>query len=157
LSNGSYFCFMTKQQVIEAIARQLNKTIAALTEAVVQAQNSANQEDKSSAGDKYETGRAMAQNTRDMYATQLTKAKQQLQEFEKCQNLPVSGIIGMGSLVQTSQAWYYLGAGLGAMNTSEGMVMSLSPIAPFAKVLLGKKQGDTIVFMDKVQEVLQVF
>ena len=43
-------------------------------EAMDGAQQSANQEEKSSAGDKYETGRAMAQIARDQAAQQLDEA-----------------------------------------------------------------------------------
>ena len=52
-------------------------------EAISGAQNSANEETKSSAGDKYETGRAMAQLEIEKNMTQLAEAKRLKQTLEQ--------------------------------------------------------------------------
>jgi len=45
---------------------------------ILDAQNAANNEDKSSAGDKHETSRALSQNTRDLNARILVEIKNDL-------------------------------------------------------------------------------
>jgi hypothetical protein len=51
-------------------------------EQILDAQNAANSEDKSSAGDKHETGRALSQNTRDLNARILSEIKHDIGIFE---------------------------------------------------------------------------
>jgi hypothetical protein len=55
-----------KQAIKAACIALLEKRLAISQLAMDQAQESANSDDKSSAGDKYETGRAMGQRDRDM-------------------------------------------------------------------------------------------
>jgi hypothetical protein len=55
----------------------IDKRIAGAREAIQIAQDSANEETKSSAGDKYETGRAMAQLEIEKNTTQLEEALKQ--------------------------------------------------------------------------------
>jgi hypothetical protein len=66
-----------KQDVIDYIKNQLEERMQAAWGAMQAAQASANEESKSSAGDKYETARAMGQLDRDMYARQYEQARQE--------------------------------------------------------------------------------
>src|ERR1700761_8776247 len=52
----------------------IGQRIATANESMTQAQEAANNEEKSSAGDKYETGRAMGHLQKDMHARQLAEA-----------------------------------------------------------------------------------
>ena len=61
----------------------INQRIANAKSAVSQAQDAANSSDKSTAGDKYETSRAMGQIDSDMNSKQLLEAEQELSFLEK--------------------------------------------------------------------------
>ena len=117
----------------------------------------ANQEEKSSAGDKYETGRAMSQNLRDLNARQFEEAKVALKAFEKSIQNQEFKTAESGALIQTSEFLYFLGPGLGKISIPEGPeVISLSPIAPLGKLFLGKKKGQSIEFQKRKIEILTI-
>jgi hypothetical protein len=156
MAKASYFCSMTKVFIEESIAKQLQQNIDTLKLAVNQAQESANNEGKSSAGDKYETGRAMAQNTRDLYAGQLQKAQELLALFSTLQTKAPTEQIALGNIVQTNSAWYYIGIGLGVLSTENGPLVCLSAQAPLAILFLGKKVGESVVVGGKSQEIISV-
>src|SRR5882757_8326661 len=74
--------------------------IAAAKEAIEQAQQAANQEEKSSAGDKYETGRAMGHLQKDMHARQLA---------ENAKELATLHSINVDTLYPAANAGAYIG------------------------------------------------
>ncbi|MCL6266534.1 3-oxoacyl-ACP synthase [Flagellimonas myxillae] len=120
-------------------------------------QESLDSESKSSAGDKHETGRAMVQLEQE-------KLGQQQMELDKMQKVlqqvnldaPTSKV-GLGNLVQTSSASYFIAISAGVGKTDGfGPVYCISAGTPIAKLLLGKSQGDTFLFKGKEHDILQV-
>ncbi|MBZ9626938.1 hypothetical protein LB450_02375 [Psychroflexus sp. CAK1W] len=108
--------------------------------------NSLLSETKSSAGDKHETGRAMLQLERE-------KAGQQLAEIEKLRTLLSKiniqerpGKVGVGSLVFTSEAHYFIAVSLGALQTDAQTVYAISPVTPIGQLLMGRQEGDELSF-----------
>ena len=70
---------------------------------------------KSSAGDKHETGVAMAQLEQE-------KLRYQIHEFQKMQDIvqkinpsKTNSKINLGSLVETDKGWFYISVGLGSV------------------------------------------
>jgi hypothetical protein len=61
---------LKKENIIATAQNLLNSKLIELEKAIFNVQNAANEESKSSMGDKYETGRAMAQNDRAMLENQ---------------------------------------------------------------------------------------
>jgi len=114
--------------------------IAAAKEAIEQAQQAANQEEKSSAGDKYETGRAMGQIDTEMNARQLEEARR---ELEIIHSIPLEALhtkIGPGSVVVTDGLVFFISLGLGNKNMHGNKIALLSPKAPIAGFLKGKEK-----------------
>jgi hypothetical protein len=125
--------------------------------AMQQAQDAANQEEKSSAGDKFETGRAMSQQNKDMNARQLEAARLQWQQL---QIVPVDSVqekFTLGALARINGQYYFLSAGLGAIFVYNQQVWFLSPMAPLSKVLFQKQAGDSVVFQGKTMNLEEVF
>lgn len=126
------------------------------------AQESANSEDKSSAGDKYETSRAMGQLDRDMNAKQLAEAQTELHALMKINIELLSEIAIAGSMVETNHGIYFIAAGIGAVEFPPGViprhskVVILSPKAPLALAMLGKKRGDVFLFNEKKFEIVAI-
>jgi len=146
-----------KQEVLSSIKNLLAARVETARKAMNEAQAAANEEGKSSAGDKYETGRAMAQNLRDMNALQLSQALAALESFEKIAIPFPSDKIRAGSLIQTQENWYFLGAGLGKMETPTlKNLFALSLSAPLGQAFLGKKPGQEVQFMGKTLTILSV-
>src|SRR6186713_2100967 len=127
--------------------------ITAAREAINQAQEAANQEGKSSAGDKYETGRAMNHLQKDMFSRQLaeyTKEQAALHavNVETCYPAAVTG-----ALIECGDLAFFMAAGLGKQVIDGKTVLFLSPQAPLASLLLHKKKGDTLSFANSTYTI----
>jgi len=72
-----------KQQIIHHIQQVLDKKIETAQQAIVSANESRDNETKSSVGDKYETGRTMMQFELEKYQLQKNKAENQKIELLK--------------------------------------------------------------------------
>lgn len=126
------------------------------TEAMRAAQESANSETKSSAGDKYETGRAMAQLERDRHAQLLADAQRMLADLEKINPDATSLIVVPGSLVQTARGSFYISISAGKLTVDGADYFAVSAASPIGALLLGKRAGDAVVFNRMNYTVLSV-
>ena len=121
------------------------------------AQESSNTETKSSAGDKYETGRAMAQQERDRHAMQLHEAQMLLAVLQKINPKLPSDTVRIGALVSTTLGLFYIGIGAGKLATADGEdFLAVSLAAPIVVALSGKRAGERVVFNGKKVQVLAV-
>ncbi len=121
------------------------------------AQESSNSETKSSAGDKYETGREMANQERDRHAAQLHEAQKLLADLQKINPELPSDTVRPGALVATSLGLFYLSIGVGKLQTAAGQdFFAVSPIAPLVLALAGKRGGEEVIFNGKQVRVLAV-
>jgi hypothetical protein len=161
-----YFYFMKrgdeekilfKQKIHEACLDVLRQRIYESSLAMQDAQNSANSEDKSSAGDKYETGRAMSQLARDMNARQLEEAKTALAQAEKLPVQQVYDRIVNGAVAICEGFTFFIGIGLGLKEIDGKQVILLSSSAPLMHELLNKKAGDSIFFKGEKRILKEVF
>lgn len=145
-----------KNKLYEHCRAALQKRIMTSMEAIRMAQASANEETKSSAGDKYETGRAMAQLEIEKNMQQLHEAQREMKILESISPDASSMKVALGSLVATDQGNYFVAVSVGVINVegkSYGVVSAQSPIG---KMLMGKSKGDTYMFNNKLYTVQSV-
>lgn len=109
-------------------------------------QEDANKESKSSAGDKYETGRAMAQLQKDNASRQLGSLLQLKKVLDEL-HLTHHDDVQLGSLVQTDSIVFFVSISLSEQ--LEGGVYAISPVSPLCKEFLGKRKGDKVLFRNK--------
>jgi len=130
------------QQFVEKRISNARQELHAVREAV-------ENEKSSSAGDKYNTDRAMIQIEIEKYERQLTEAR----KLEKAMNLisieRCYDNVDLGSLVDTNIGSYFFSIGMGKINTEEGWIYAISPASPLGQHLLGKKAGDQVNFNNK--------
>lgn len=124
--------------------------------AISSAQDAANSETKSTAGDKHDTARAMMQldvEQKSKQQAEAEKLKMALAQFS-----PHSGKseIGLGSLVQTNGANYYISVSAGKLEIEGVLYFAVSPISPIAQVMKGMRKGDGFKFNGKRFEILEV-
>ncbi len=134
----------------------VQERIQTATEAMQSAQESANSESKSSAGDKYETGRAMAQLERDRHAQLLADAKRMLADLEKIDPVTTTSIVVPGSLVRTLRGTFYLAISAGKLTLDGADYFAVSVASPIGALLMGKRVGETVTFNKMGYEVLEV-
>ncbi len=148
---------MTFKEELYAYCHQVVDERIALTKRLIQeAQQAANQDSKSSMGDKYET-------SREMMALEMRKAGEQLGEAGKLKQVlseltfeQSSEKIRLGSLVSTSIGEFYLSVSLGKLTLKEREVFVLSVVSPLGKELLEKKSGDSFSFNKRLIEIRSV-
>lgn len=135
-----------KTQLHLQCVNKVDQRISELKHILKEAQQAANNETKSSAGDKHETARAMAQLETEKLSAQLTdalKLKQSLDVINPKNNHPQ---IGSGSLVFTNRTIFYLAVSLGKINVENQDYFVISSVSPIGQQLLSKKEKDSFTF-----------
>lgn len=145
-----------KDALIKQCHQYVAERIDTARKAMEEAQESANSESKSSAGDKYETGRAMAQLERDRHAQQLDGALTLERELSRINVEKEYTIVQPGSLVETSRGQFFISISAGKLTVGKTDVFAVSPGSPIAVVLAGRKAGDTVMFNKLLYEVKRV-
>lgn len=125
--------------------------------AMQSAQESANSEGKSSAGDKYETARAMGQLDRDMNARQMEEARKELSFLHSIEIDKLHPKVKTGSFVRTSKGDFFIGTGLGILDVDGQKIGFLSPASPMASALAKYKKGERVKFNNTGIDILEVF
>ncbi|HEV7230532.1 MAG TPA: transcription elongation factor [Bacteroidia bacterium] len=146
-----------KQDLRDACIAILQKRVDTSALAMQQAQESANSDDKSSAGDKYETGRAMGQRDHAMHAAQMQQARQELALIKSIPFDQLHTQAGMGSVVVCRDYIFFISLGLGFIENKGRKVALLSAQAPLAAALKMKKKGDSFLLNGRTVEMLDVF
>ena len=135
-----------KKRLLEQYVEMIEQRIAAAAIAIENAQSAANAEEKSSAGDKYETSRAMSHLEKDMYSRQLLANQQELKTLLNVDCDKIYDSINIGSIIFCKDCAFFIAAGLGKINFEGIVVYLVSPIAPMAKLLFNKKAGAVFSF-----------
>jgi transcription elongation GreA/GreB family factor len=133
-----------KQKLKSECMRILGERLRMAREAMLDAQESANTQDKSAAGDKFETARAMGQSDRDMNARQVEQAQKDLASL---QTLNIEGeysAVGPGALVECDNGDYFISTGLGMVEVDAKRIFAVSPASPMAVLMMGKRKGDVV-------------
>ncbi len=145
-----------KAQLLALCVDYVNQRIATSKQAMDDAQAAANEEGKSSAGDKYETGRAMAQIERDKAAEQLNEALKLKNVLDGLDSLIVNDSVRLGSVVETTNSNFYLAISAGKLLIEGNEYLVISPNSPIGKMLLNLKVNDTFRFNSKEEIVRRI-
>ena len=131
----------SKKSEIHANLRSiLEKTLEEARKEYVLAKESRDSDTKSSAGDKFETGREMMQKEMDKLSALVDNTRYSLSKLDRLANLPPAAVITEGSLVETDQESYFISIGYGKLDA----VYAISIESPLGVVLKGKKVGDRV-------------
>jgi len=147
---------MIKNELHAACQAYVQQRIDAAQQAMQAAQESANNETKSSAGDKYETGRAMAQEERNRNAVQLQEALKLQAELARIDPEISSDTVRPGALARTSLGRFYLSISAGKLVVAGQEYFAISPAAPIAVALNGKRAGEAVLFNGKKIQIVEV-
>lgn len=121
------------------------------------AQASANEEGKSSAGDKYETARAMGQLDREMHGKQYARAQQERALLGRINLKDQFSKVNFGALVEASSGWFFVAVSVGSVQVDGQNVVVISPQAPIGQLLVGKSVNDTFAFGGKTERIIGVY
>jgi hypothetical protein len=144
-----------KKIILSHCIKLLEQRIANSKQAMHEAQEASTSEEKSSAGDKYETARAMGHLNSEMNAKQLLQAQQELSLLNRI-DIGFHPIAKQGSLIETETTLYFIGVGLGPLMIMEQQIVTLSAQAPLAKLLIGKEKGGQFILHSQTHNILNI-
>ncbi len=134
------------------IAARINDVHAAMA----QVHDAMANETKSSAGDKYETGREMLQQELNLHQANLNELNKIKAVLDHTSTAAVTDTIGQGSIVHTSRGNYYMAAGAGAFQYNGKKYHTISPASPIGKAMTGLSAKDAFSFKNLQYNILEV-
>lgn len=146
---------LSKNQIKDAFISEAEDKLLALRKSIAQVQSSIEGEEKSSAGDKYETARAMSQGELDRLNGQQSKLAKLVTQL-KSLSMRESSEVSMGALVRTNERMLFFIGPFGKMVVEGETILSLSAGSPIGQAYLGKKAGDQVVFNGATEEILEI-
>lgn len=145
-----------KEELHRQCLEYIQERIAAAQKAIDDADAAAKSDTKSSAGDKYETGREMAQQEISRNKLQLTEAARQKQLLERINPTKNSQIVKPGSLVYTNNGNFFLAIGAGQFTIREEVFFAVSPGSPIGQKLTELQEKSEMNFNGKAYKILKI-
>ena len=138
-----------KKKLHSFLIENLNNKIEILKQDIAETIEARNNDTKSSAGDKFETGREMM-NVEIQKAEKLLATTAKLVEELKLINLQnTNKKVVYGSVVFTNNGNYFISIAYGKTNIDEGVFYAISLASPIGKLLHNKQEGDVFSFQGK--------
>ena len=146
-----------KAKLLNVMIQNLGIDIIQMEQGIQAMKESRNNDTKSSAGDKYETGREMMQIEIDKLEMQLYKSQRMRKELSDISPEKTKHAVGVGSLVFTDAGVYLISVGIGKIVLENVTYYAISLASPIGLLLHHKKVGDQIQFNGKlitIQEII---
>ena len=138
-----------KEKLFAACSTEIRVRIEGIQKRMNAAQEAANNETKSTAGDKHDTSRAMMHQEQENMSKQLNEAHKLQSALATIQQTATQDEVIPGSLVKTPSGTYLLAIGLGKVSLENNDYFVISPAAPIGMAMRGKKVGDSFAFMGR--------
>jgi hypothetical protein len=146
-----------KENVHAACLKELNNSIIFFQKSLNDLKDGAQNDAKSSAGDKHETSLSMMQIEQEKIRKQLKEVKEMKALLEKLNPHVVSHKINSGSLIKTNIGYFYIAVALGKLKLDYLELYVMSPQSPMAKKLIGLSVHDEFEMNSKkivIQDIL---
>ncbi|MEC3881645.1 3-oxoacyl-ACP synthase [Parapedobacter sp. 10938] len=144
----------TKTALLAACKGYVNQRIANAQQAIASANDAAQDDTKSSAGDKFET-------TREMMQQELKRHHQLLADAKRMEHVLVNidmrmdqGPVRLGSLVTTNRGIFFIAISMGQLQIGNVSYWVISAVSPLGQRLMGMQAGEQVVFNGTEYQVL---
>lgn len=145
-----------KSSVLFALKHEIDERISSLETALDNSRMEMANDTKSTAGDKHETGRAMAQLEQEKLGKQVLAARELKQAIAQIDANEVHSEIQFGSLVEASNGHLFFSVGIGKLIIESESVFCLTMTSPLGMAVRGKKAGDIVEFNGRKISILSV-
>lgn len=147
-----------KSSALRALKHEIDERISTLETALDNSRMEMANDTKSTAGDKHETGRAMAQLEQEKLGKQVLAARELKQAIAQIDANEVHAEIQFGSLVAASNGHLFFSVGIGKLiiQNEYEPVFCLTITSPLGMALRGKKAGDIVEFNGRKISILSV-
>lgn len=146
-----------KKKLFELCKAYVNKRSHTVEHIMFSNKKALENETKSSAGDKHETGRAMLQLEMEKASQQLSGIHLMKETLAKIDIISTSDIVRLGSVIKTEKVNYFLSVSAGQLVVENEHYFAISVSSPIGKRLLGKKKNDEILFNGNKMLVKEIF
>jgi hypothetical protein len=145
-----------KQALYDLCSSFVDERIHMYKKAMKDAQEAANQEEKSSAGDKYETTRAMMQIEKDKNAKQLEETIKLKKALSQINPKSFTDTVSLGSLVITDKGNFYLSISVGKIKIGHTEYLAIAPTSPLGMTFMNQQAEGKAVFNGTIYSIQQV-
>lgn len=135
-----------KIELYQYLLSAIQDKITALENNLAAIKESISNETKSTAGDKYETARAMLHIEQGNMMQQLSNAFHQKNELNVIDIDNQSPVSKHGSLIFTSNGIFFIAIAYGSVQIANKTIIVLSAQSPLGKLFIGKRNQETVVF-----------
>jgi len=138
-----------KESLYILCAEYIKSHEAEIRKTIAEAQEAANDDTKSSAGDKFETGREIMQQEIDLNLARLNELNKLKQALERIIPGQKSKTVQPGSVVRTNNGNYYISISAGALKVDNVVYYAISAASPIGTKLAGLSAGNEFSFNGK--------
>jgi transcription elongation GreA/GreB family factor len=138
-----------KALLLAELSQLLDERINTTLSEIESVKESRDSDTKSSAGDKYETGREMIQQELNKFQAQLSKFQTLKNDLARIDPSKIHTQVEFGSLVICNQGNYFLSVAFGKVHVQSTDYFCLSMVSPIGQALSGGKVGEQVLFNGK--------
>lgn len=147
---------MNKKAFFQHLSNSLSEKIARLQLDIADLQRDIAEDSKSSAGDKFETSREMAQQELGKLSTQLSE-QQRIKSLIENLSVEKMSQTQLGAIVETNKGMFLVGIPIGN-NSFEGKnIIGIGLGAPLGQLILHKKKADELFFNNQIIIIEEIY
>lgn len=145
----------TKSKIATLAQQQLHSQLAEIKQQLTDLSSSSAGEEKSSAGDKYETQREMIKQSQDILDQQASRIREMIHQLERVP-LQACDKVREGALVKLPMGWIWVSVALGKVVDGDREYLLVSKDSPLFLAVKGLQVGESAVFRGKTVVVKEV-
>ena len=138
-----------KYKLYSFLIESLNSKIEILKLDIAETIEARNNDTKSSAGDKFETGREMMNIEIQKSENQLSITNRFVEELSKIDLQKNNDKVVYGSIVYTNNGNYFISIAFGKIKIDRDVFYSISFASPIGKMLHNMQEGNSFIFQEK--------
>ena len=144
-----------KKKLINECLDIQHKIVENLKHVMDEAQKGANEYGQPK--DRYDSYRAQLLNKRDLFGGQLEKAANEIKVIKKIDLSRTKEFVSFGAVVITKEQKLFVSISAGKIQIDDEVYFAISPMSPIYQTINKLLKGDTFVFREKQNEILDVF
>lgn len=148
---------MDRKELKQLVLDTLNNQIEAIQKQISSLSEDAQNDAKSSAGDKHETGLAMMHLEQEKLNAKLVELLDMQQIALKLSEKRTVDKVVLGSIVKTNKAVFYLSVPIQPINYKNTQVFFVSVHAPLIQHLLNKEVGAEVTFNNISHKIVEIY
>ena len=147
---------ISKSDIHAACIDKLQSQIDELNSAISKVHESVIGEENSTAGNKFETARAMGQEELERLNIQLATQVKDMNTLLQISATKPCDSAQLGAFIETDKKKLYICVALGKIELDKEVVFAISLGSPIGQSILGKEKGDSIVFAGKSEIITAI-